>query len=251
MSKNKENNCCCGEENTCCCTEGQSCCCGEFTRMPMIGEKAPEFEANTTQGPINFPKDFEGKWVIFFSHPADFTPVCTTEFMTFAMLHDEFRALNCELVGLSVDSIYSHIAWLRKIQELEWNGKNCLSVEFPLVEDITMKVARKYGMIQASESSTQAVRAVFVIDPTGTIRAIIYYPLSTGRNFDEIKRLLKALQTADAENCATPADWRPGDDVIVPTAGSCGVAKERVEKKTKDQYCLDWFLCFKKSKAKK
>ena len=232
------------ENNVCCCEE-------EFTRMPMINEKAPAFQANTTQGPIDFPKDYEGKWVIFFSHPADFTPVCTTEFMTFASLHDEFKKLNCELVGLSVDSIYAHIAWLRKIQELEWKNKKCISVTFPLVEDITMKVAKKFGMIQSSESSTQAVRAVFVIDPTATIRAIIYYPLSTGRNFDEIKRLLIALQTADAESCATPADWRPGDDVIVPTAGSCGVAKERVEKKTKDQYCLDWFLCFKKSKTKK
>ncbi len=216
--------------------------------MPLIGDKAPSFIATTTQGEINFPQDFEGKWVILFSHPADFTPVCTTEFMTFTSMIDEFKALNTELVGLSVDSLYSHIAWLRKINELEWKGFKNLDVTFPLIEDIKMDVAKKYGMIQPNQSNTQAVRAVFVIDPKGVIRTILYYPLSTGRNFDEIKRIIQALQKADAENCATPADWRPGDDVIVPPAGSCGTAKERMEEKSDDQYCLDWFMCFKKSK---
>ena len=204
--------------------------------MPLIGEKAPSFEAVTTQGNIKFPEDYKGKWVILFSHPADFTPVCTTEFMTFGSMIEEFKAINTELVGLSVDSLYSHIAWLRKIQEIEWKDLKNIEVTFPLIEDA---------------SNTQAVRAVFVIDPKGIIRTILYYPLSTGRNFDEIKRIILALQTADKENCATPADWRPGDDVIVPTAGSCGTAKERMQNQTKDQYCLDWFLCFKKSKQSK
>lgn len=215
-------------------------------KMPLIGDTAPSFVANTTQGVVNFPEDYKGKWVILFSHPADFTPVCTTEFMTFASMMDEFKALNTELVGLSVDSLYAHIAWLRKIHELEWKNYKNLEVTFPLIEDIKMEVANKYGMIQPNSSNTQAVRAVFIIDPNAKIRTILYYPLSTGRNFDEIKRIIQALQKADADSCATPADWRPGDDVIVPTAGSCGVAKERMNAKGDNTYCLDWFMCFRK-----
>ena len=217
-------------------------------RMPLINDDAPAFKAVTTQGEISFPEDYRGKWVILFSHPADFTPVCTTEFMTFASMIQEFKDLNTELIGLSVDSLYAHIAWLRKIQELEWNGISGPEVTFPLIEDIRMDVARKYGMIQPGASTTHAVRSVFFIDPKGKIRAIIYYPLSLGRNFDEIKRVIQALQKADADNCATPADWRPGDDVIVPTAGSCGTAKERVESDDPDMYCLDWFMCFRREK---
>ncbi|MCL4166273.1 UNVERIFIED_CONTAM: hypothetical protein GTU68_021222, partial [Idotea baltica] len=157
--------------------------------MPRIGDKAPEFQAVTTQGNINFPKDYKGKWVILFSHPADFTPVCTSEFMTFAKLEDTFAKANCSLVGLSIDGLYSHIAWLRTIKEkIKFRDMKNIEVKFPLIEDITMEVAKKYGMIQPGESKTQAVRAVFFIDPDGFIRAIIYYPLSLGRNFDEIYR---------------------------------------------------------------
>ena len=220
----------------------------QINRMPLIGDNAPEFKAVTTQGEINFPSDYKGKWVILFSHPADFTPVCTTEFMTFASMMDDFDKLNVQLVGLSVDSLYAHIAWLRKIQELEWNGLKNINVTFPLIEDIRMEVAKKYGMIQPNQSNTQAVRAVFIIDPKGIIRTILYYPLSTGRNFGEIKRIVIALQKADSDGVATPADWRPGDDVIIPTAGSCGTAKERMESKDDNMYCLDWFMCFKKEK---
>lgn len=215
-------------------------------RMPLLGDAAPAFTAKTTQGDINFPTDYKGKWVILFSHPADFTPVCTTEFMTFASMADEFKALNTELVGLSVDSLYAHIAWLRRIQEIEWKQFKHVEVKFPLIEDIKMDVSKLYGMIQPSQSTTQAVRAVFIIDPNGIIRTILYYPLSTGRNFDEIKRIILALQKADKDACATPADWRPGEDVIIPPAGSCGVAKERMETKSDDQYCLDWFMCFRR-----
>lgn len=214
-------------------------------RMPLIGDKAPYFKAVTTQGEIIFPEDYKGKWVILFSHPADFTPVCTTEFMTFATMAEEFQEMNTELVGLSVDSLYAHIAWLRKIQELEWNGMKNVEVKFPLIEDIKMDVANKYGMIQG-QSTTQAVRAVFFIDPKGIIRTILYYPASCGRNFDEIKRIIQALQKADQDGVATPANWRPGDDTIIPTAGSCGTAKERMESKDENKYCLDWFLCFNK-----
>jgi len=219
---------------------------GAVLAMPRIGDKAPSFKAVTTQGEIIFPDQYSGIWVILFSHPADFTPVCTSEFMTFANLEEKFAEVNCKLVGLSVDGLYSHIAWLRTIKDkIEYKGMKNIEVKFPLIEDITMEVAKRYGMIQPGESSTKAVRAVFVIDPKGIIRAIIYYPLSLGRNFDELYRVVVALQAADAFSIATPADWRPGDDVIIPTAGSCGVAKERMENKT-DMTCHDWFFCTKK-----
>ena len=219
----------------------------EVTTMPRIGEKAPAFKAVTTQGEIDFPKQYEGSWVILFSHPADFTPVCTSEFMTFATLEPKFAELNCKLVGLSVDGLYSHIAWLRTIKEkIEYRGMKDVEVTFPLIEDITMEVAKKYGMIQPGEATTKAVRAVFVIDPKGIIRTIIYYPLSLGRNFDELLRVVQALKTADEFSIAPPADWRPGDDVIVPTAGSCGVAKDRMDGKQEGVECKDWFFCTKK-----
>ncbi len=216
------------------------------TGIPRIGDPAPSFTAVTTQGEITFPSDYAGSWVIFFSHPADFTPVCTSEFMTFASMEDEFTALNTKLVGLSIDGLYSHIAWLRTIKDkIEFKGMKGVEVTFPLIEDITMEIARKYGMIMPGEDSTKAVRAVFVVDPQGIIRTIIYYPLSLGRNFDELKRVIIALQTADALSVATPADWRPGDAVIVPTAGSCGTAKERMEGKEESVTCIDWFFCTK------
>ena len=224
----------------------------QINSMPLIGEKAPSFEAETTQGPIKFPDDYKDKWVIFFSHPADFTPVCTTEFMTFASMEDEFKKLNAELLGLSIDSTYSHIAWLRTIKEkIEYKGMKNIEVNFPVISDLTMDVARKFGMLQPAASTTQAVRAVFIIDPKATVRAILYYPLSNGRNMDEIKRLLTAMQHADKYNIATPANWQLGDDVIVPPPGSCGTAKERVDKAGDDYECLDWFICLKKCPHKK
>ncbi len=214
--------------------------------MPRIGDTAPSFKATTTQGTIEFPSQYKGNWVILFSHPADFTPVCTSEFMTFASLEKKFNDANCKLVGLSVDGLYSHIAWLRTIKEkIEYKGMKNVEVKFPLIEDITMEVAKKYGMIQPGESTTKAVRAVFFIDPKGIIRTIIYYPLSLGRNFAELYRVLIGLQTADNFSVALPADWEPGDDVIVPPANSCGVAKQRMDSKT-EMKCYDWFFCTKK-----
>ncbi len=219
--------------------------------MPRIGDPAPEFKAVTTQGEINFPKDYSGEWVILFSHPADFTPVCTSEFITFASMEDKFAEANCKLVGLSVDGLYSHIAWLRTIKEkIEYKGMKDVEVNFPLIDDVSMAVAKQYGMIQPGEDTTKAVRAVFFIDPKGVIRAIIYYPLSLGRNFDEIYRVLVALQTADEFEVATPADWRPGDDVIIGPAGSCGTAKDRMDGK-EDMECQDWFFCSKKLSEEK
>ncbi len=221
----------------------------EIYSMPLIGDDAPAFTAQTTQGTINFPEDYKGKWVVLFSHPADFTPVCTTEFMTFASMKDEFKALNTELIGLSIDSLYAHIAWLRTIKEkIEYKGMKDVDVSFPVIEDLRMNVAKKYGMVQPNASTTQAVRAVFVIDPEAKVQAIIYYPLANGRNMDEIKRLILALQKSRKDGVATPANWQPGDDVIIPPPGSCGDAKERVESKEEGKYCLDWFMCLKKDK---
>lgn len=215
--------------------------------MPRIGEPAPQFKATTTQGEINFPSDYKGSWVILFSHPADFTPVCTSEFMTFASMEDQFLEAGCKLVGLSIDGLYSHIAWLRTIKEkIEYKGMKNVEVKFPLIEDITMEIAKMYGMLQPGESNTKAVRAVFIIDPKGMVRTIIYYPLSLGRNFDELYRALIALKAADAFGIATPADWRPGDDVIVSPAGSCNSAKDRMDGKEEGLDCKDWFFCTKK-----
>jgi peroxiredoxin (alkyl hydroperoxide reductase subunit C) len=216
-------------------------------RLPLIGERAPSFEAETTQGMVHFPEDFAGKWVIFFSHPADFTPVCTTEFMTFATMQPEFEKLNCRLLGLSIDSTYSHIAWLRTIKEkIEYKGMKNVEVMFPVISDLKMDISKAFGMLQPGASSTQAVRAVFIIDPQALVRAILYYPLSNGRNMEEVKRLLVAMQLSDREKVATPANWQPGDDVIVPPPGSCGSAKERVETPAKDTKVLDWFMTLKK-----
>ncbi|MEA1886414.1 MAG: peroxiredoxin [Bacteroidota bacterium] len=219
----------------------------EIVGMPKIGEKAPAFTAKTTQGEIKFPEDFKGHWTILFSHPADFTPVCTSEFMTFGKMADQFEEADCKLIGLSVDGLYSHIAWLRTIKEkIEFKGMKNIEIKFPLIDDVSMNVASKYGMVQPNEAATQAVRAVFYIDPEGIIRTIIYYPLSLGRNFNELYRVLIALKTADEFKVATPADWHPGDEVIVPTAGSCGVAEERMSKSDPDVTCHDWFFCTKK-----
>jgi len=221
------------------------CCEPQAVRIPLIGEAAPAFEAVTTQGPIRFPDDYKGKWTILFSHPADFTPVCTTEFMTFATLMPQFEALNCKLIGLSIDSNFSHIAWLRTIKEkIKYRGMENVEVTFPVIADLKMEVARKYGMVHSSADDSHAVRAVFIMDPEAKVRAVLYYPSSMGRNFQEILRMIVALQTADKHQVATPADWQPGDDVIVPPPGSCGTAQERVQGKEGGK-CLDWFMCLR------
>jgi peroxiredoxin (alkyl hydroperoxide reductase subunit C) len=216
-------------------------------RIPLIGDRAPSFHAITTQGEINFPEDYYGSWVVFFSHPADFTPVCTSEFMTFASMMNEFNERNTKLVGLSIDSIYSHIAWLRKIRELIWKDIKHVDVTFPLIADVTMEIAKSYGMLHPQNSSTQTVRAVFIIDPYGVIRTILYYPASTGRNMQEIMRILISLQKVDCEQIATPANWMPCDDVILPPPGTCGAARDRIDRVGENRYCMDWFMCFKQS----
>lgn len=223
----------------------------DFIEMPTIGSRAPYFEAITSNGPIVFPNDYAGKWVVFFSHPADFTPVCTTEFMTFQSRAKEFKALNCELLGLSIDSLHSHIAWINQIEKYQYKEIKNQKIEFPVIADINQDVASLYNMVHPNVSDTNAIRAVFIIDPESIIRTILYYPSSTGRNFDEIIRIIKALQTADKEACATPADWQPGEDVIVPPASTIDVARKRLANPKEFSQCQDWFLCFKKTNSKK
>ncbi|HON87461.1 MAG TPA: peroxiredoxin [Bacillota bacterium] len=208
----------------------------EVRSFPLIGEPAPDFEAVTTHGKIKL-SQFRGKWVVLFSHPADFTPVCTTEFVAFSKINDELQSLNTQLIGLSIDSVHSHIAWVRNIKE-----KFDVDVPFPVIADLDMKVAKAFGMVHPNVSQTSAVRAVFVIDDKGIVRAILYYPQSTGRNMSEIIRIVKALQTADAYKVATPANWNPGDKVIVPAPGTVEAAKTRMQE---GYECYDWYLCMK------
>lgn len=240
--ENKIENCGCGDS----CKSEETCKCGDNCKcnsMPRLGESAPSFEATTTNGKINFPADYKGKWVILFSHPADFTPVCTTEFMTFAARQKEFSDLGCEIIGLSIDGLFSHIAWLRSIEKLEYNGIKNVKPTFPVIDDVSMRVSHKYGMVQPGQSLTQAVRAVFFIDPEGIVKAMIYYPLSLGRNFDEIKRVIVALKTAAEFKVATPADWQPGMPVILGAPQTTETAAERVAKG--DKGCQDWYFCTK------
>lgn len=204
--------------------------------FPRLNEPAPDFEAVTTHGTLRL-SDFRDSWVILFSHPADFTPVCTTEFIAFAEIYPELQARGVELIGLSIDSVYSHIAWVRNIEE-----KTGVKIPFPIIADLDKAVATKYGMIQPGASKTEAVRAVFVIDPKGILRAMIYYPLTTGRNMQEILRLIDALQTSDKYQVATPANWKPGDKVIVPAPKTI----EMVEQHLKAGYeVVDWYLAKK------
>jgi peroxiredoxin (alkyl hydroperoxide reductase subunit C) len=203
---------------------------------PRLNEPAPEFEATTTQGVIRL-SDYGGSWLILFSHPADFTPVCTTEFIAFSEIYPDLQKRHVELLGLSIDSVYSHIAWVRNIEE-----KTGHKIPFPVIADLNKEVATLYGMLMPGESKTETSRCVFFIDPKGVLRAMIYYPLSLGRNMQEILRVIDALQTADQYQVATPANWKPGDKVIVPAPNT----QEMAELRVKEGYeCVDWYLCKK------
>ncbi|HAJ91653.1 MAG TPA: peroxiredoxin [Gammaproteobacteria bacterium] len=206
------------------------------TGMPRLNEAAPAFEAPTTDG-VKKLEDYSGKWLVLFSHPADFTPVCTTEFMAFANRHSDFQAINTELLGLSIDSHYSHVAWIRNIKE-----KFGVDIPFPIIADLKMDVARAYGMIHPGAADTSAVRATFVIDPNGILRAMVYYPMTNGRSIDEFLRLVKALQTSDEHAVATPEGWQPGEKVIVPPPASADAAEKRVGE---GYECVDWYFCKK------
>lgn len=204
--------------------------------MPRLNEPAPDFDALTTQGRKTL-ADYKSKWLVLFSHPADFTPVCTTEFMAFAKRHDEFRKLNTELLGLSIDSHYSHLAWIRNIKE-----KFGVDIPFPIIADLDMKVAKTYGMIHPGAADTSAVRATFIIDDKGVLRAMVYYPMTNGRSIDEFIRLVTALQTSDANGIATPEGWQPGDKVIVPPPATADAAEAR---SGEGHECVDWYFCKK------
>ena len=204
--------------------------------LPRLGEPAPAFEADTTQGTLRL-EDFKGNWLILFSHPADFTPVCTTEFIAFAEIYPELQKRGVELLGLSVDSVSSHIAWIRNVEE-----KTGVKIPFPIIADLNKEVSMAYGMIHPGQSRTETVRCVFIIDGKQVIRTILYYPLTTGRNMDELLRIVDALQTTDANKVATPANWRPGDKVVVPPPST----QEDAEERLKQGYeCVDWYLCKK------
>ena len=210
----------------------------EYTQMPRIGDKAPDFEAITTTGKMKFSEYNKGNWIVFFSHPADFTPVCTTEMSAFATEEPRFNAMKTKLLGLSIDSIHSHIAWVHNVKE-----KMGISMKFPIIADIDMKVSRLYGMLQPGESETAAVRAVFFIDPTGKIRLIMYYPLNVGRNMDEIYRVLQALQVSDEHKVAMPLNWKPGAKVIVPPPKTLVDMEERDANTSYEK--IDFYLCKK------
>lgn len=204
--------------------------------LPRLNEPAPDFKAVSTQGEISL-SQFKGKWVVLFSHPADFTPVCTTEFIEFARNYEEFEKRNVQLIGLSIDSIYAHIAWIRNIEE-----NFDVKIRFPVIADLDMKVAQLYGMIHTGAASTATVRCVFIIDDKGVMRAMIYYPLTNGRNIEEVMRLIDALQTHEQHKVATPANWQPGQPVILPAPQT----QEGADKRTKEDVELtDWYFAKK------
>lgn len=204
--------------------------------FPQLNAPAPAFKAKTTDG-VKTLDDYKGKWLVLFSHPADFTPVCTTEFIAFAKAYPEFQKLNTELLGLSIDSYYSHVAWMRNIKE-----KFGVEIPFPIIEDLSMNVARAYGMIHPGAADTSAVRATFVIDDKGILRAMVYYPMTNGRSIPEFLRLVEALQTSDKHKVATPEGWKRGDKVIVPPPGTSAAAEARVNE---GYECTDWYFCKK------
>jgi len=203
--------------------------------MPRIGDTAPQFEATTTTGKINLSDFANDKWLIMFSHPADFTPVCTTEMSGFAKRKSEFDQLNTQLLGLSIDSVHAHLGWVNNVKK-----NTGVYFDFPIIADIDMKVSKLYGMLQPNESTTAAVRAVFFIDPKKKIRLIMYYPLNVGRNMDEIIRALTALQVSDENNVAMPLDWKPGDQVIVPPPKTLSEMEARINDDTCDK--VDFYL---------
>lgn len=216
------------------------------TSLPLIGDTAPKFTATTTNGTVHFPDDYIGHWVVLFSHPMDFTPVCTTEFLSFQSAYQDFKKLNTELIGLSIGSLPSHLAWFRSIHD-DINIQDCKNtkITFPAIVDIDLRIAKLYGMIHPKTSDTKTVRAVFILDPTGIIRTILYYPQTTGRNIQEILRILTALQTTDAFGVSTPADWIPGMPVIEPLPKTMKDIQKRLDSSNKNSNTRAWYLTFR------
>lgn len=220
----------------------------ENYRIPLIGELAPSFSGQSTHGSIQFPEDFYGHWKILFSHPADFTPVCSTEIIELAEMQDEFKKLEADLVVISTDGLNSHIEWVRSLQSIKLYDRESITIEFPLVSDPDLEISKKYGMLHPAHSSTRDIRGVFIINPENKICATFFYPTTTGRNLEEIKRVLIALQTSDKRNVYTPANWQPGDDVLIPSPVSFEEAEKLAKKNNPDLYSLEWYIWFKKSK---
>jgi peroxiredoxin 2/4 len=215
-------------------------------RIPLIGEAAPAFTAESTKGHINFPDDYFGKWKILFSHPAAFTAVCSTEIIELAALQEDMEKLNTKLLVISTDGINSHLEWVKSLESIKYHGKDPVKIKFPLISDYNLDISRKYGMLHSFTSSTKDIRGVFVIDPEDRIRAIIYYPMTVGRNMDEIKRLVMALQQSEKDHVLTPANWQPGQDVLLPSPKTSEEAEKMSGKKDPDLTEITWYLWFKK-----
>jgi peroxiredoxin 2/4 len=213
---------------------------------PVTWGYAPHFTAVSTTGNINFPEDFYGKWKILFSHPADFTPVCTSEIISLAAMQEDFEKLDTELIVISTDGLNSHIAWVKSIESLAINGVPTEKIRFPLVSDANLEISKKYGILQQDSVKTRDIRSVFIIDPENEIQAMFYYPRTIGRNMDEIKRTLIALQTHQKYDVLTPADWKPGNDVLMPSPLTIREAEKLREKNNPDVYEVAWYMWYKK-----
>jgi len=217
-------------------------------RIPLIGETAPAFTAESTNGKITFPDDYYGKWKILFSHPAAFTPVCTSELIELAQMQKDFEKLDTKLAVVSTEGINSYIAWKKSMEAMHYNDQETPKIEFPLISDNNLEISKKYGMIHSYSSTTRDIRGVFIIDPNEKIRAIFFYPMNVGRNMDEIKRTLMALQLADQKNILTPGNWKPGDEVLIPPPKTEADADNMSEKKDPDLHELAWYMWLKKVK---
>lgn len=220
----------------------------ENNRIPMLGEPAPTFTAITTHGEITFPLDYQGKWKILYSHPADFTPVCSTEILDLADMVNDFKKLNTQILVLSTDGLNSHIQWIKSLEGIQEKEGRKAGIDFPLVPDINLDISSKYGMIHSNMSTTKTVRGVFIINPENKICAMFFYPFTTGRNLEEIKRTLIALQESDRREVLTPSNWQPGDDYLINAPSTKEDAEKMDRKKNSSYYSKEWYLWYKKNK---
>ena len=210
--------------------------------IPLIGENAPSFTAESTTGTIHFPADYSNKWKILFSHPADFTPVCTSEILDLAAMQDDFNNLGTQIVVVSTMDVDSHNQWKKSMESINYKNRQVSQINFPLVADKSLDISRKYGMLQPASNSTKDVRGVFIVDPRNIIRAIFFYPMSVGRNLDEIKRTVMALQTADSKNVLTPSGWEPGGDVLLPYTNFTSDQEASAKQADPDLYKISWYM---------
>ncbi len=215
-------------------------------RIPLIGEDAPSFTAESTNGQITFPDNFGNKWKILFSHPADFTPVCSSEILELAQMQPDFDKLGVKIAVISTDTLYKHISWKKSLETLNYKGRNPVKIDFPLIDDNTWYASKLYGMLHYQTSTSKDVRGVFIIDPKNKVRAIYFYPMEIGRNMDEVIRTVVALQTSDHNKVLTPANWKPGDDVMIPYVKSIDHAEVMNSANNKDTYQVSWYMTFKK-----